>query len=105
MPRPVLNGRDVTLPDALSLADALRAVGLHLPTLCHDERLAPTGACRLCLVRINGSARAVPACATPVSEGLRIDTAPDLEAARRGTLHMLASGYPATAVHADPDKP
>jgi formate dehydrogenase major subunit len=105
MPRAVLNGRDVMLPDAPSLADALRAVGVHLPALCHDERLAPTGTCRLCLVRINGAARPVPACATPVAEGLRIDTAPpDVEAARRGTLQMLASHYPAAAVHADPDK-
>jgi formate dehydrogenase major subunit len=106
MPRAVLNGREVVLPDAPSLADALHAVGVHLPALCHDERLAPTGACRLCLVRIDGAQRPVPACATPVAEGLRIDTAPpDIEAARAGTLQMLASRYPAAAVHADPDKP
>jgi formate dehydrogenase major subunit len=106
MPHAMLNGHDVTLPDAPTLADALRAVGVHLPSLCHDERLAPTGACRLCLVRVNGASRPVPACATPVTEGLTIDTSPpDLEAARHGTLQMLASGYPAGAVRADPDKP
>ena len=106
MPHAVLNGRDVTLPDAPSLADALRAIGVHLPALCHDERLEPTGACRLCLVRINGAARPVPACVTPVTEGLTIDTSPpELEAARRGTLQMLAAGYPAEAARADPDKP
>ena len=106
MPRALLNGCEVVLPDAPSLADALRAAGVHLPALCHDERLAPTGACRLCLVRINGAQRPVPACVTPVTEGLRIDTAPpDVAAARRGTLQMLASRYPASAVQADPDKP
>ena len=106
MPHAVLNGRDVSLPDAPTLADALRAIGVHLPALCHDERLEPTGACRLCLVRVNGAARAVPACATPVTERLTIDTShPDLEAARRGTLQMLAAGYPAEAARADPDKP
>lgn len=94
-----MNGREVMLPGAPSLADALRAVGVHLPALCHDERLAPTGACRLCLVRINGAERPVPACATPVAEGLRIDTSPpDVEAARRGTLQMPASHYPAAAI-------
>ncbi len=106
MPHVVLNGREVALPDAPSLADALRAVAEHLPALCHDERLQPTGACRLCLVRINGAPRPVPACATPVTEGLIIDTSPpDLKAARRGILKMLASRYPAEAVRADPDKP
>ena len=106
MPHAVLNGRDVSLPDAPSLADALRAIGVHLPALCHDERLEPTGACRLCLVRLNGAARPVPACVTPVTEGMTIDTSPpELEAARRGTLQMLAAGYPAEAARADPDKP
>lgn len=106
MPRVLLNGRDVALPDASSLADALRAVGVHLPALCHDERLAPTGACRLCLVRINDAPRPVPSCATRVIDGLRIDTSsPDIETARRGTMQMLASGYPADAVRGDPDKP
>jgi formate dehydrogenase major subunit len=106
MPQVVLNGRQVMLPDAPSLADALRAVGVHVPALCHDERIAPSGVCRLCLVRIDDAPRAVPACATPVTEGVRIDTvAPDLEAARRGTLQMLASRYPAEAVRGDPDKP
>ena len=106
MPHAVLNGRDVSLPDAPTLADALRAIGVHLPALCHDERLEPTGACRLCLVRLNGAARPVPACGTPVTEGMTIDTSPpDLEAARRGTLQMLAAGYPAEAARADPDKP
>ena len=106
MPHAVLNGRDVSLPDAPTLADALRAIGVHLPALCHDERLEPTGACRLCLVRLNGAARPVPACVTPVTEGMTIDTSPpDLEAARRGTLQMLAAGYPAEAARADPDKP
>jgi formate dehydrogenase major subunit len=106
MPRVVVDGRDVILPDTASLADALRAAGVHLPALCHDERIQPTGVCRLCLVRINGAPRPVPACATPVTEGLRIQTSsPDLEAARRGTLQMLARGYPAQAFRGDPDKP
>jgi formate dehydrogenase major subunit len=106
MPHVVLNGKPATLPEAPSLADALRAAGVHLPALCHDERLAPTGACRLCLVRIAGLPRPVPACATPVTEGLHIETAsPDLETARRGALELLAHRYPAEPVRADPDKP
>jgi len=88
------------------LADALDAAGVHLPTLCHDDRLAPSGNCRLCLVRIKGLTRPVPACATPLTDGLDIDTSsPDLEAARRGILQMLAVRYPAEAIADAPDKP
>jgi formate dehydrogenase major subunit len=70
MPRVVLNGEPVELPDARSLADALAAAGVRLPALCHDDRLAPSGNCRLCLVRIKGFSRPVPACATDVVDGM-----------------------------------
>ncbi|RPI55753.1 MAG: formate dehydrogenase subunit alpha [Acidobacteria bacterium] len=106
MPRVVLNGQPVDLPEAPTLADALETAGVHLPTLCHDDRLAPSGNCRLCLVRIRGFGRPVPACATSIAEGMEIDTSsPDLEAARRGILEMLAARYPAEAVSSDAGKP
>jgi formate dehydrogenase major subunit len=106
MPRVVLNGEPVELPDARSLADALAAAGVRLPALCHDDRLAPSGNCRLCLVRIKGFSRPVPACATDVVDGMEIETSsPDLEASRHGLLGLLAARYPATAVEAAPDKP
>ncbi len=106
VPNVVLNGKPVALPESPSLVDALRSAGVQLPALCHDDRLAPTGSCRLCLVRIDGLPRPVPACSTAVAEGMRIQTdTPELEACRQGTLQMLASRYPSGALQADPDKP
>jgi formate dehydrogenase major subunit len=106
MPRVVLNGHPVELPEAPSLADALATAGIRLPALCHDDRLAPSGNCRLCLVRIKGFGRPVPACVARVSEGMEIETSsPDLEADRKGLLGLLAARYPADAVAAAPDKP
>jgi len=106
MPQIIVDGQAHTVADGLSLVQALHSIGIELPTLCHDERLKPTAVCRLCLVRVKGSAHAVPACATPITDGLELEArAPDLEEARRGSLRLLAWRYPPDAVAAFPDKP
>ena len=85
---------------------ALDALGIRVPTLCHDERLIASGACRLCLVSIDHASRPVPACATPLADGMVIEThTPELEESRRSMLTMLAWRYPAEAVRNFPDKP
>ena len=77
-----------------------------MPTLCHDDRLAPSGACRLCLVEISGAPPLMPACTTPLTDGMEISTrTPEIEDFRRFILRSLASGYPADAVTQLPDKP
>ena len=102
----VINRRPYELPDGGSVLDALRAVGIRLPSLCHDDRVAPSGACRLCLVRIKGSTRPVTACTTPLRDGCDIDTdTPELEEARRSLVEMLVQRYPAGAIQRSPDKP
>ena len=106
MPRIVVDGLSHTVGQDLSLVEALNAVGIRLPALCHDSRLKPTGACRLCLVRVKGSAHPVPACATPLADGLDLEvSSPELEEARSGALKLLAWRYPADAVTAFPEKP
>ena len=102
----VINGRPYELPEAGSVLDALYSVGIRLPALCHDERVAPSGACRLCLMRLKGAAKLVPACTTAVSEGLDVETDTlELQDLRRSLLEMLARRYPADALQRFPDKP
>ena len=104
--RVVVNGAGHTLPAGRSVLDALGAAGIDVPTLCHDDRLAPSGACRLCLVEISGAPRLMPACTTPLTDGMEIRThTPEIEDFRRFVLRSLASGYPADAVTRCPDKP
>ena len=94
------------LPAGTSMLEALSAAGIRLPALCHDQRLAASGACRSCLVRINGHARPVTACTTRLADGMSVETdTPDLEAGRRALLHMLVRHYPASALQRFPDKP
>ena len=67
-----------------------------LPALCADPRVAPAGACRLCLVEVHRLPKPVPACTTVVFDGMRIATrTPALEDGRREILEMLAERIPA----------
>ena len=104
--RVVVDGDRHALPAGLSVLDALRFIGIDVPTLCHDDRLVPSGACRLCLVRISGSPGLMPACTTRLTDGMEISTrTPEILDFRRCILRSLASGYPVEAVANFPDKP
>lgn len=57
-----------------TLLDVARANGKFIPTLCHMEGLSPAGACRLCVVEVSGVGRLLPACTTPVQNGMSVVT-------------------------------
>ncbi len=103
--RITINGEPSEHRDGGSVLDALRTVGIRVPTLCHDDRLAPSGACRLCLVSIENWPRPVSACTTPLAAGMAIDThTPELEESRRSLLKLLAWRHPAEAFSRFPEK-
>jgi formate dehydrogenase major subunit len=101
-----INGRSCEAPEGATILDTLRAQDIEVPMLCHDDRLHPTGACRLCVVAVRGWDRLVSACNTLLQEGMEIEThSPAVEDARRTLLRLLAADYPATAVGQAPGKP
>jgi predicted molibdopterin-dependent oxidoreductase YjgC len=87
-----VNGERAEVPAGTTLLDALRKLGVRVPTLCHDDRLTPYGGCRLCVVaRRDGRGGLVPACATPVQRGMVVEThAPEVVASRKRQLQLLA---------------
>lgn len=105
MLRVKINGRLHEFEELIFILQALRRAAIELPTLCHDDRLKPYGACRLCLVAVEGSPRFATACNTPISDGMEIktDTAA-LREERRGVLSLLAYRYPPQAVDQAPEK-
>ena len=85
-----IDDRLISAEAGSTVLEAARQAGIRIPTLCHLEGLDDVGACRLCLVEIEGSPRLVPACATRVTEGLRIRTATErLHSYRRMILELL----------------
>lgn len=92
-----IDGRPVRLPDGAFLLDAVRAVGVGLPALCHDDRLSPAGSCRACLVRADGLV--VAACVTPATDGAHVGTADDeLRGLRRDAVRVIVSALPPRAL-------
>jgi formate dehydrogenase major subunit len=69
-----LDGEELTVPPGTTVLDAARATGGQIPTLCFDERQAPFGACRVCLVGIEGAPGPVASCTTVVREGMKVNT-------------------------------
>ena len=89
-----LDGTEVEAAAGTSILDAARHNGVDIPTLCHDPRLEPYAACRICLVEVEGARGPVPACANRVSEGMKIQTNNDnLATLRRVCLELLASDH------------
>ncbi len=102
----IINGKAHEFEQPLSILEASQAIGIHIPTLCHDYRLKPIGACRLCLVEIDGKSRPVPACSTVLEDGMVISThTPVLEHERRMILKMLAQDHPGHGLQKAPEKP
>ncbi|HEX9113056.1 MAG TPA: 2Fe-2S iron-sulfur cluster-binding protein, partial [Nitrospirota bacterium] len=71
----VIDGKAVTVNRGATILEAAQALGVHIPTLCHDDRLHPYGACRICMVEVEGPPRRMlPACTTPAAAGMSVLT-------------------------------
>lgn len=100
-----INGQQREVEEGGTILEALHAAGIEIPTLCHDDRLHPCGACRVCAVEIKGWNKHATACNTPVAQGMEILThSPAVESARRTLMRLLAKDYPADAVMQAPEK-
>lgn len=85
-----IDGELVTIPEGQTILDAARAHSKPIPTLCHLEGLTPAGACRMCMVELAGSQRLMPACTTPLQEGMSVRTnSANLTLYRRMAVELL----------------
>jgi NADP-reducing hydrogenase subunit HndD len=90
-----VDDQEVTVPRGATILEAARRLGVKIPTLCHMKELLPAGACRLCLVEVEGARNLVTACANPVSQGMKITTSNDrITQARRLVLELILSDHP-----------
>ncbi len=69
-----INNQLLAASEQETILDAAQAANIYIPTLCHLEGVSDVGACRLCLVEIEGSSKLQPACVTPVQEGMVVHT-------------------------------
>jgi bidirectional [NiFe] hydrogenase diaphorase subunit len=69
-----IDGELVTAREGETILEAALASGKHIPTLCYLKGLSAVGACRVCMVELAGTDRLLPACTTPIQEGMSIVT-------------------------------
>jgi len=73
-----IDGKQVTVSKTATIYEAAKEVGINIPVLCYAKKLMPYGACRFCLVQVEQmKGRLIPACTTPVSEGMVVTTTSD----------------------------
>ncbi|MDO9308300.1 MAG: molybdopterin-dependent oxidoreductase [Deltaproteobacteria bacterium] len=90
-----INGKQVTVPTGTTILDAATELGIKIPTLCWLKKISTTGACRICVVEVEGVERPMTACNTPVKDGINVTTStPALEQIRRNTLELMLVNHP-----------
>ena len=87
-----IDGEYVAALEGQTILEVARAGGKYIPTLCWLENLTAVGACRLCIVEVAGVGRLLPACTTPVQDGMNVTTNSErLKQYRRMALEFLFS--------------
>jgi NADH-quinone oxidoreductase subunit G len=91
-----LDGRRVTAPAGTMLVDACYAHGVEIPIFCYEPRLGPPiGACRMCLVEVEGMRGLQTACSTPVAPDMVVRTqTAGVKEAQDGVLELLLANHP-----------
>jgi len=90
-----INGKQVTVPTGATILEAATELGIKIPTLCWLKKVSTTGACRICIVKVEGVDRFMTACNTPVKDGITVTTtSPELESARKKTLELMLVNHP-----------
>jgi formate dehydrogenase alpha subunit len=90
--RLTIDGRALELPAGATVLDGVNQLGLPLPQLCKDPDRAPLGACRTCLVHVEGQRGTPAACHLPAREGMIVDTQhPEAARVRRTVLDLTLS--------------
>ena len=92
-----IDKKAVCVPEGTTILDAARSVGIDIPTLCFLKDINEIGACRICMVEVEGQDRLIPSCNNVVAEGMNVFTnSPRVREARRVNLRLLLSQHDVT---------
>lgn len=96
-----IDGKEVEVPAGTTVLQAADEAGAHIPRLCYDPELSLAGACRLCMVEIEGWRGMAASCITEVSPGMVVKTeTPDVAEVRKTILELLLANNPELANNA-----
>ena len=97
-----INGSQVGGRKGMTILEVATENGIDIPTLCHIPDLPPMGACRLCVVEVEGSRTLVGSCHTPITEGMVVYThSPKVLETRRVLVELLLASHPDSCLICD----
>jgi NADH-quinone oxidoreductase chain G len=95
MVRITIDGQTVMVDGHMTVLEAARKLGIYIPTFCDHPKLSHLGACRMCLVEVEGMGKFQTACTLAVAEGMVVSTeSPTIEKARKNILEFLLINHP-----------
>jgi len=90
-----IDGRATEVPNGATVMDAASQLGIYIPHFCYHPKLSIAANCRMCLVQVEKAPKPLPACATPVTDGMKVQTASDFaKKAQSSVMEFLLINHP-----------
>jgi NADH-quinone oxidoreductase subunit G len=90
-----IDGQAVAVENGRTVMDAAHEIGMYIPHFCYHKKLSIAASCRMCLVQVEKAPKPLPACATPVVEGMKVHTRSDYAVtAQKGVMEFLLINHP-----------
>ncbi|HTN27509.1 MAG TPA: NADH-quinone oxidoreductase subunit NuoG, partial [Burkholderiales bacterium] len=90
-----IDGQPIDVPHGTSVIEAASKLGIYIPHFCYHKKLSIAANCRMCLVEIEKAPKPMPACATPVTDGMKVWThSPAAMKAQNGVMEFLLINHP-----------
>ena len=90
-----IDGKPLEVPDGSTVMDAANQAGIYVPHFCYHRKLSIAANCRMCLVQVEKAPKPLPACATPVTKGMKVWThSEQAVTAQKGVMEFLLINHP-----------
>ncbi len=90
-----IDGKATQVAPGTSVIEAANALGIYVPHFCYHKKLSIAANCRMCLVQVEKAPKPLPACATPVTEGMKVHTSSEFAVtAQKGVMEFLLINHP-----------
>jgi NADH-quinone oxidoreductase subunit G len=90
-----IDGKPMEVPDGATIMDAVNQAGIYVPHFCYHRKLSIAANCRMCLVQVEKAPKPLPACATPVTNGMKVQThSAQAVDAQKGVMEFLLINHP-----------
>ena len=95
MPKVTIDGRETEVRNGATVMDAANGLGIYIPHFCYHKKLSIAANCRMCLVQVEKAPKPMPACATPVTDGMKVTTESTYaKQAQEGVMELLLINHP-----------